>query len=121
MSTQISSRKAKARRLQQWCRDQILESFPKLEEDDVKSTPMGVSGPDVQLSPAARGYVDFEIECKSAERINLWSAWDQCETNAGDRQPLLVVKKNFSAPLAVIDAEFLMELLPIIYKKRHEL
>ncbi len=112
MSTQISSRKAKARRLQQWCRDQILESFPKLEEDDVRSTPMGVSGPDVQLSPAAQACVPFELECKAQERLNLWAAWDQCETNAGDRQPLLIVKRNFSAPLAVIDAELLMELLP---------
>jgi hypothetical protein len=104
--------------LQQWCRDQILESFPQLEEDDVKSTPMGVSGPDVQLSPAARAYVGFEIECKAQERINLFASWDQCETNAGDRQPLLVIKRNFNAPLAVVDAEFLMELLPIINRRK---
>ena len=114
MSTQISSRKAKARRLQQWARDQILESFPKLEEDDVRSTPMGVNGPDVQLSPAAQACIPFEIECKASERVSVWAAWDQCETNAGDRQPLLILKRNFASPLAVIDAEYLMELLPTI-------
>jgi hypothetical protein len=118
MSTQISSRKAKARRLQQWCRDQILESFPKLEEDDVRSTPMGVNGPDVQLSPVARACVEFEIECKAQERLSLWSSWDQCETNAGDRQPLLIVKRNFNAPLAILDAEYLMEILPLLTRSK---
>ena len=70
---------------------------------------MGVSGPDVQLSTAAQVCCPFEIEAKAQERLNIWAAWDQCETNAGDRQPLLIVKRNFNAPLAVIDAEFLME------------
>jgi hypothetical protein len=118
MSTLISSRTAKARRLQQWCRDQILESFPQLTEDDVRSTPMGVSGPDVQLSTAAQEACPFEIEAKAQERLNLWAAWDQCETNAGDRQPLLIVKRNFNAPLAILDAEFVMEILPLLNRRK---
>jgi len=43
------SAKAKGRKLQQWVRDQILQRFPTLSTDDVRSTSMGASGEDVQL------------------------------------------------------------------------
>ena len=104
-----SSAKAKGRRLQQWARDQILETFTQLEEDDVKSTSMGVSGPDVQLSPRATEVFNFAVECKNQERLNLWEAWNQAEGNCGKREPVLIVKRNGSAPLAVIDAEYFFE------------
>ena len=43
-----SSAKAKGRNLQKWVRDIILESFPGLEPDDVRSITMGDSGEDMQ-------------------------------------------------------------------------
>ncbi len=46
--------KAKGRLGQQEVRDKLLETFPDLEPDDIKSTVMGDSGEDIQLSPAAR-------------------------------------------------------------------
>ena len=107
MKTQ--SAKAKGRRLQQWARDQVLESYPKLTEDDVRSTGMGQGGADLQLSAAAKEAFPFEVECKNQERLNLWNSFEQCEANAQDREPLLVVKRNGCAPLAVVDAEWLFE------------
>ena len=44
--------KAKGRLGQQEVRDKLLETFPDLEPDDIKSTVMGDSGEDIQLSPA---------------------------------------------------------------------
>jgi hypothetical protein len=44
------STKAKGRRWQQKIVRMILDCFPSLEPDDVRSTSMGASGPDVQLS-----------------------------------------------------------------------
>ena len=46
--------KAKGRLGQNEIRDKILETFPDLEPDDVRSTTMGDTGEDIQLSPAAR-------------------------------------------------------------------
>ena len=88
------SAKAKGRKLQQWVRDLILESFPSLEADDVRSTSMGAGGEDVQLSPAARRLFPYSVECKSVEKLNVWGAYEQAEANSGEHEPLLIMKKN---------------------------
>ena len=43
--------KQQGKRLQNSVRDILLETFTQLEEDDIKSTTMGESGEDIQLSP----------------------------------------------------------------------
>ncbi len=106
-----SSCKAKGRNLQKWVRDLILESFPSLEADDVRSTSMGAGGEDVQLSPAARKLFPFSLECKNVEKLNVWAAYEQAEANSGEHEPLLVMKKNRKKPLVVIDAEAFVKLL----------
>ena len=105
------SAKGKGRRLQQWVRDLILESWNDLEEDDVRSTSMGAGGEDVQLSPAARRHFPYSIECKNVEKLNVWGAYDQAKANSGKHEPLLVMKKNHKKPLVVLDAEAFMELV----------
>ena len=106
-----SSCKAKGRNLQKWVRDLILESFPSLEADDVRSTSMGAGGEDVQLSPAARKLFPFSLECKNVEKLNVWAAYEQAEANSGEHEPLLLMKKNRKKPLVVIDAEAFVKLL----------
>ena len=64
------SAKNKGKRLQNSVRDILLETFTQLEEDDIKSTTMGESGEDIQLSPAARKLIPYAIECKNQEKIN---------------------------------------------------
>ena len=104
------SAKAKGRRLQQWCRDQILETFTELTEDDVRSTSMGAGGTDVQLSSKAKQLFPFSLEAKNTERVRIWDAFDQAEENCHEgTEPLLIIKRNGSAPLAVVDAEWLFE------------
>ena len=56
--------KQKGRLGQQEIRDALLEAFPELEPDDVKSTVMGDTGADIQLSPAARKLIPISIEVK---------------------------------------------------------
>ncbi len=56
--------KAKGRLGQNEIRDKILETFPDLEPDDVRSTTMGDTGEDIQLSPAARKKIPITIEVK---------------------------------------------------------
>ena len=105
------SAKAKGRNLQKWTRDKILESFPSLEPDDVRSTSMGCGGEDLQLSPAARRQFGFSVECKAQERLNVYDAYDQACANSGDYEPLLVMKKNRKRPLVVMDAEAFIQLM----------
>lgn len=104
------SGKAKGRRLQQWIANEILNRFTGLDPDDVTSRSMGCGGEDVLLSPKARGKFPFSIEAKNTERLNLHRAYTQCIENSKDlHEPLLIVKKNHSRPLAVVDAEWFIK------------
>ena len=102
-----SSAKAKGRKLQQWVRDKLIYHF-EFDEDDIKSTSMGAGGEDVQMSPEARQYFRYSIECKNTERVNVWKSYEQAESNAKNGEPLLIIKRNGHKPLAVLDAEHLM-------------
>ena len=106
-----SSAKAKGRRLQQKVRDLLLETFTELEPDDIRSTSMGVSGEDLQLSPAARKLIPFAIECKNQEKLNVWDSLKQAEENSGDYDPVLIFKRNRSKTYAVVNVEKFIELI----------
>ncbi len=69
--------KAKGRRFQQQIVADLLERFPHLTEDDIKSCSMGANGEDVQLSASARMSIPYSFEAKNQERVNVWSALEQ--------------------------------------------
>ena len=104
--------KAKGRRLQQMIVHDILQLFPHLTEDDVRSTSMGAGGEDVQLSPLARQVVPFSIEAKNQERLNLWGALEQAKANApAGVDPLVVLKKNNVKPHVLVSWECFLKLI----------
>ena len=105
-----SSAKQKGRLLQQKVRDAVLQSFPQLEPDDVRSTSMGAGGCDVQLSPAAQRAFPYDVECKSLAAIGVYKFYAQAKTH-GKLEPLVVVKQNGAKPLAIVDFEHFMELV----------
>jgi hypothetical protein len=106
------SAKNKGKRLQNKVRDLILEKFnSKLEPDDVRSITMGDSGEDILLSPAARRLFPFSVECKSQEKLSIWSSLEQAEDNSGDHIPLLIFKRNRSKTYAVLEFDELLKLL----------
>lgn len=107
-----ASAKQKGRKLQQDVRDKILDYFPELEPDDVKSTSMGAGGEDVQLSPLARRIFPYSIEAKSRESIALYTWYLQAKHNAPKgAEALLIIKQNRSKPLVVVDLDHFMELV----------
>lgn len=107
-----SSAKQKGRLLQQLIRDKILDAFPRLEPDDVKSTSMGAQGEDIQLSPAARRWFPYSVEAKSRASVGVYAWYQQAKANAPkDVEPILVIKQNHSKPLVVIDLDAFMELV----------
>lgn len=112
MAIKPSSAKAKGRKHQQWVRDQLLERFPSLEPDDIRSTSMGAGGEDLQFSPAARKIIPISVECKAYKSFAIYSIIDQAKSNAkAGVEPVAVIKADRRAPLAVVDAEFFFDLL----------
>lgn len=110
MKTQ--SCKAKGRRLQQLIVQDLLEKFPALTEDDVRSTSMGANGEDVLLSSTARRYIPFSFEAKNQEKLNIWSAIEQAEANAPrDTDIAVVIKKNKTNPHVVVPWKCFLRLI----------
>ena len=105
-----SSAKAKGRTLQQAVRKALLAAFPQLEPDDVVSTPMGVQGSDIQLSPAARKVLPYQIECKNKATSQLHTYYNQAKTH-GKYEPLVIVKKNRAEVLVAMTLDHFLELL----------
>ena len=105
------SGKAKGRRLQNHLRDKLIDAFGSLSPDDIKSQTMGMPGEDIVLSPAAKQTIRYSFECKNKERMSIWEGIDQAKTNAEDRVPVLVIKKNRRNPYAVINLEAFIDLI----------
>mgnify|MGYP003108830418 CR=1 FL=1 len=106
-----SSKKGKGRRLQNYVRDGLLKAFKSLEEDDVKAAIMGESGEDIKLSPAAKKKIGYSFECKNVERLNIWQAIEQSESNCEDRIPVVVFKRNRSKTYLTIEFNEFVKLI----------
>ena len=109
--------KAKGRKLQNTVRDALRDIFvntsmvPKLEDDDIKSQTMGMTGEDIVMSPAAKRIIPYSFECKNVERLNIWSALEQAESNCGKRTPVTIIKRNHTKTYAVIEFDRWLELI----------
>jgi len=106
-----SSAKAKGRRLSQSLKELILSRFGNLEQDDIIVTPSGVPGEDIQLSPRARKYFPYSVECKNQEKTNIWAWMEQAEQAARKYPALLIFSRNRSKIYACMDAELLLDLI----------
>ena len=104
-----SSAKAKGRKLQQWFASIMVKTL-NLHEEDLESRPMGSQGEDIIMGRESREKFPYSIECKNQEAVNVWKAYEQAESNCGKYEPLVVIKRNRSKPLVVIDAEHFVTL-----------
>lgn len=106
-----SAAKAKGRKLQQTVRDAIVAKYPNLTPDDVRSTPMGSNGEDIQLSTAAKAQFPFSVEAKARAKIALvYDALEQAKSQ-NDLTPLAVIKADRKSPLVVMTMEDFFKLL----------
>jgi|TARA_R100000278_G_scaffold89000_1_gene67889 hypothetical protein len=103
--------KAKGRRLQNLVRDKLREAVSNLEDDDIKSQTMGMTGEDIVLSPAAKKLIPYSFECKNVEKLNIWSALEQTSKNCEDRIPALVFTRNYTPTYVALPFEHLIELI----------
>ena len=104
MERSARASKAKGRRLQNYVRDLLREVYSSsLEEDDLQSQTMGMSGEDIVRTPAAKKVCAFSFECKNVERLQIWKAIEQSEANNPDHSsPAIVFKKNGKQPYVAI-------------------
>ena len=107
MKTQ--SAKAKGRRLQQWFRDLLIEKLD-IHPEDIESRSMGAGGEDLIMARAARGKFPYSIECKNQESVNLWKSYEQAQENSKDYEPVVILKRNNTKPLVLVDAEYFVKL-----------
>ena len=107
MKTQ--SAKAKGRRLQQWFRDLLIEKLD-VHPEDIESRSMGAGGEDLIMARAARKKFPYSIECKNQENVNVWKAYEQAEENSGKYEPIVVLKRNNTKPLVLVDADYFVRL-----------
>ena len=109
MTIKTSSAKAKGRNLQKWVREKLIEEL-NIHPEDIESRSMGAGGEDLIMARAAREKFPHSIECKNVEKLNVWEAYEQAKANAGNYEPIVVMKKNHKKPLVVVDAEYFINL-----------
>ena len=103
------SKKAKGRRLQQWVRDLLIEKL-EVHPEDIESRSMGAGGEDLIMARAAREKFPYSIECKNQESVNLWKSYEQAQENSKDYEPVVILKRNNTKPLVLVDAEYFVKL-----------
>lgn len=108
------SAKNKGKRLQNKVKDLLVEKYKHILEDgDFKSTTMGESGIDIQLSPAARKIFPWAVECKNQEAISIWKCLQQAEDAAiaEKLKPLLIFKRNRSKTYVTLELDDFLGLI----------
>jgi hypothetical protein len=104
-----SSAKAKGRLLQKWFANLLVEELD-VDPEDLESRPMGSGGEDIIMGKQTRNIFPYSIECKNQEAVNVWKAYEQATENCKGYEPLVVIKRNRSKPLVVMDAEAFVKL-----------
>jgi hypothetical protein len=103
------SAKQKGRLLQKKFRQMLIDLLG-LDAEDLESRPMGSQGEDIIMGKQSRDKFPYSVECKNQESLNVWKSYDQAQNNCKGYEPLLVIKRNRSKVLVVLDAEYFVRL-----------
>tara|TARA_R100001509_G_scaffold140487_1_gene95339 strand:+ start:235 stop:534 length:300 start_codon:yes stop_codon:yes gene_type:complete len=96
----------------------LRENLNGVEDDDIQSTPGGVNGPDIGLSPLARRIFPWTVECKARARVPLYDALEQAESSLMDKtKPVAIFKADRKEPIAVLYAKDFLEMTQWTKKK----
>ena len=88
---QISRRK-KGRRLQNYLRSKIMQTFPILRPEDVRVAKNGENGADIKLSKIARRVIPYQFECKNQESLLHYTVSTNKEESTADSNRCLSVR-----------------------------
>ncbi len=89
-----------------------MEAHPELTLNDVRSTPMGVKGVDVQLSEAAQKKFPFSVECKARRSFDtIYGFLEQSEKHRkAGLTPIAVIKGDRRDPLIIFEFKTFMNI-----------
>lgn len=104
--------KNKGRLGQNEIRDKLLETFPEFEPDDIKSTTMGDTGEDIQLSPAVRRKIPITIEVKRRKSAlkTVYDFIDQA-SHHGKGEPVVFYRSDRKPWVVMVGLDHYMELI----------
>lgn len=97
--------------LQKWVVKQLLNVFPSLTINDIRSTSMGVTGADIQLSQAAKELILYSFECKNQEVTKGVYDWYDQSCDHNDGEPVVIIKRNHREPLVVVSASHFIKVI----------
>ena len=61
----------------------------------------------LNLEVQSREKFPMSVECKNQEKVNVWESYKQgLEDNSKDYEPIIVIKRNNSKPLVLVDRIF---------------
>ena len=107
-----SSAKAKGRRLCAKVKEILHEWAPDLQDKDIRVTPSGVNGPDLQFSPRAEEVYPLAFECKNQEKLNVWKSLEQAESHHEEgTYPILAFSRNRSKVYVAMEIEHFLRLI----------
>jgi|TARA_R100001224_G_scaffold106089_1_gene80291 hypothetical protein len=109
MNKKYTSRKG--RKLQNIVRDKILKTFKHLKRSDVHVAGVGVNGPDIVLSRIGKRLVPYQFETKSQQKMKTIYDWKKQSEKNTHLDGVLIIKRNASKPLAVIDMDLFFDLI----------
>jgi hypothetical protein len=111
----VSSKKGKARWVQEWTARKISEltGIEWGKDKLIASRPMGQAGVDVILIDRAAELFPFSIECKSGSSTSWMASVKQAKKNQKKDQDWLVIMKHpdFKAPVVMLDGEKFFEIM----------
>lgn len=107
-----ASAKQKGRSFQQLVRDRLLDTFPSLTLDDIRSTSMGSNGADLLLSSAAKKVIPYTFECKARKTAKGLYDW-MAQARSGDTKltPIVVLKADRQKPLVMLEFDHFIDLI----------
>lgn len=114
------SRKSKGMEFQKEVISIIQSFFESLTDNDLRSVPGGVQGPDIWMSEVASTFLPFDFECKRVEKLNIDNAYAQVRkrTEKSGKVPIVVFRKNRTIPKVCIG---LHDFLNILTRVQHEM
>ena len=113
----VASRKAKARKLQQWVCEQIsrLTGLKWGQDELIASREMGQCGVDVRLIGTALKEFPYSVECKWQESWNIPAWIKQAKENEKEGTDwLLVCKRSHEKEVVIMDAETFFKIQKIM-------
>ena len=95
--------KQKGRRFQQQVVEMIIANT-EIEPSQIRSTPMGQIGSDIQMTADAKEVFPFTVECKAIKQLQEPYQWLQQAENYQNGTPVVFAKADYQPQIVIMYA-----------------